>query len=761
MDTPISKPEQHQATPDAISPNLRVLPGHPLPLGVRETRNGVNFAVFSRHATAVRLVLFASGQHEPWRELPLDPVFQRTGNIWHIEIEGLPPGTRYGWRMDRQPVPDDGFQRFDASKVLIDPYARALTGGHEWGVRYIRQGEPPRTDFARRRSLHVDNSFDWGVVRPPQGPLTDKVIYEMHVRGFTCHPSSGVKAPGTYEGLIEKIPYLKELGVTAVELLPVYEFDENDNPRTNPMTGEYLRNYWGYDPICFFAPKAAYASNGRDGNQVAEFKRLVCELHRAGIEVFLDVVFNHTAEGADPKSTFSFRGLDNTVYYILDPVTGAYRDYSGCGNTLNCNHPVVRELIISALRYWVAEMRVDGFRFDLASVLGRGQRGEVLVDPPLLERIALDPVLADATIIAEAWDAAGLYQVGNFPAWGRWAEWNGPFRDDVRRFLRGEPGLAGRLATRLSGSPDLFQPSGRQPGHSVNFVTCHDGFTLNDLVSYNRKHNDANGENNRDGLDENDSWNCGWEGPANDPAVLQLRRRQVRNFLTILMLSQGTPMLLAGDEFGRTQRGNNNAYCQDNEISWIDWSLLDRHQGLFRFAKRLIAFRRAHPVLRRSDFFTGRGTEEHPQPDVAWHGVQLDQPDWGPASRTLGMHLAGAHAPAPDCDLYLAVNSSDGDLEFELPNPPPGSRWVRVIDTAKPSPSDIAEEGQEPAVADRWVRVESRSCVVLRSTAAPAPSRKGEVTPARRTGRSKATGDPVDSASAGPTVTKSASSRQE
>jgi len=687
--------------------------GRPLPLGVSETRHGLNFAVVSRHATDVSLVLFARQRHEPIAEFPLDPAVHRTGDVWHIEVSGLDSGARYGWRVDRRPEPRDRFHQFDRTRVLVDPYARGLSGGCEWGRPAPRAGEPPGTT-PERRSLFVPDTFDWQQVRPPRIPLPDKIVYELHVRGFTQHPSAAAEHPGTYLGVIERIPFLKELGVTTVELLPVYEFDENELGRRNPLTGAELKNYWGYSPICFFAPKAAYAHDGRDGHQVAEFKAMVRELHRAGLEVILDVVFNHTTEGRD--RTVSLRGLDNCIYYLLDPVTGEDLNYSGCGNTLNCNHPVVRAMIIDALRYWVAEMHVDGFRFDLASILGRGQRGEVLANPPLLERIAYDPVLADATLIAEAWDAAGLYQVGSFPAWGRWAEWNGPFRDDVRRFVRGEPGLTGRLATRLAGSADLFEASGRRPCHSINFVTCHDGFTLADLVSYDRKHNEANGDHNRDGSDYNFSCNHGREGPTTDSAIDTLRARQVRNFLTILLLSQGTPMLLAGDEFGRTQLGNNNAYCQDNEISWIDWRLLDQRRDLFRFAKMLIAFRRAHPVLRRTEFLAGRGTPEHPRPDVSWHGVRLGQPDWGPAAHALAMHLAGEHAPTLDCDVYFAINGSALALEFALPAPPAGARWVRVVDTARPSPQDIAEPGREAKLRspDRY-RVAPRACIVLRS----------------------------------------------
>jgi glycogen operon protein len=679
-----------------IGSDFHIVPGRPLPLGVSETAKGLNFSVFTSNGTAVTLALFAPGEHESVLEVALDGDVNRTGHIWHVELQGLRDDTRYGWRVDRQPVPVDRFHRFDPSLVLIDPYARAVTGSSEWGVPYVRNGQAA-SDFASRRSLCVGSDFDWQYVRPPALPMEDKVIYEMHVRGFTRHGSSGVSRPGTYLGLIEKIPYLKDLGVTTVELLPVYEFDENETRRFNPFTGEFLRNFWGYSPICFFAPKASYAVNSNDGGQVDEFKTLVREFHRAGLEVFLDVVFNHTAEGegrpGDP--TFSFRGLDNRIYYLIDPATGKYLDYSGCGNTLNCNHPVVRELVLNALRYWVAEMHIDGFRFDLASILGRGQNGEVLANPPLLERIAADPILADVTVIAEAWDASGLYQVGSFPSWGRWAEWNGAFRDDVRRFVRGEAGFTGRLATRLAGSSDLYETSGRYPTHSINYVTAHDGFTLADLVAYNHKHNLANGESNRDGSDVNFSWNCGVEGPTDDPAVRNLRARQVRNFFTVLLLSQGVPMILGGDELGRTQQGNNNAYCQDNEISWLDWTLLEENPALHRFVKGLLAFRREHAQIRRSRFLTGA--------EVTWHGSRLHQPDWGEGSRLLAMHLHGEQ------QIYAAFNNGGSPAEFELP---PEIVWGGVVDTAAPPPADFVRDPRP--LSGPTVEVAPMSCRVLR-----------------------------------------------
>jgi glycogen operon protein len=702
---------------DALGRELRVLPGRPIPLGVIETRRGLNFAVFSAHATAMALVLFAPRRDAPVLELPLDSDVHRTGHVWHIELGGLDGGTRYGWRAARSDEPQP-IHRFEPDTVLIDPYATALTGGSRWAETPPRDGEQGASRYPRRRSLYVTREFDWDNTAPPHIPLSDKVIYELHVRGFTRDPSSGVAHPGTYLGLIEKIPYLLELGVTTVELLPVYEFNELENPHVNPLTGERLVNFWGYSPINFFAPKAAYAADGYDGAQVAEFRTMVREFHRAGLEVFLDVVFNHTGEGALPPGApaLSWRGLDNATYYILDPLTGAYRDYSGCGNTLNCNHPVVRNLILDALRYWVAEMHIDGFRFDLASILNRGRDGEVLPNPPVLERIAYDPVIADATLIAEAWDAAGLYQVGRFPSWQRWAEWNGPFRDDVRRFVRGDGGWTAALASRLAGSSDLFAHSGRTPAHSINFVTAHDGFTLADLVAYDHKHNRANGENDRDGMDDNLSWNGGVEGPSDDPAIRRLRSQQMRNHLTLLLCAQGTPMLLAGDELGRTQHGNNNAYCQDNPTSWLDWTLGERNADLLRFTRQLIAFRRAHPVLRQGEYLSGEVGGPHQRPDVMWHGVRLNEIDFGPDARAFAMHLAGERATPADDDIYLAANAWREDLVFALPAPQPGTRWHRVVDTAAPSPDDIAVCGREPVLADQsHLAVRARSVVVLRS----------------------------------------------
>ncbi len=671
----------------------------PLPLGATPLRDGINFAIFSRHATWVSLVLFEPGGDQPVFEIALDPRFNRTGDIWHAFVKGLDPGIHYSYRMDRIPIGDPRMNRYNRSVLLLEPHSKATSGHSNWA----EEAAGPTS----RRSIVVEHSFDWGDDQPLNTPLADTVIYEMHVRGFTRDSSSGVAQPGTFAGLIEKIPYLTELGVTAVELLPAHEFDELDTDRVNPFTGERLVNYWGYQPISFFAPKAAYAAAKQDGAQIREFQELARRLHAAGIEVILDVVFNHTAEGNEKGRTLSFRGIDNTVYYMLDPQTGAYLNYSGCGNTLNCNHPVVRDLIVECLRYWVIEMHVDGFRFDLASILGRGQDGAVLENPPLLESLARDPVLANTKLIAEAWDAAGLYQVGTFPAWSRWAEWNGRFRDDVRRFVRGEPGMVSALATRLVGSPDLYQTSRREPYHSINFVTCHDGFTLADLVSYDHKHNEMNGESNTDGVDDNLSWNCGAEGPTDSPEIRRLRERQVRNLATILLLADGVPMLLSGDELGRTQQGNNNAYCHDNGISWIDWTLRFANADLLRFFRLLIAFRRRDPLLRATSFAGETGQQRI----VEWHGVRLWQPDWSQESRSLAMHLASPAEADKEQHIYFIANAHWEAHEFELPA---GIQWRRFIDTMYAGPGEITELGAEILLQaqGRYV-VGPRSTVVL------------------------------------------------
>jgi glycogen operon protein len=671
----------------------RISRGAPRPYGASLFRGGVNFAIFSKHATHAWLVFFDSIDGSS-TEIALDPDENRTGHVWHVLVRGVDPGIGYCWRFDRDPNENPAIHRFDPHIQLLDPYATAISGGEEWGPRHGL--------YRTRRCVVPSREFDWEHDKPLNVPLADSVIYEMHVRGFTRHDSSEVAHPGTFRGVIEKIPYLQALGITAVELLPVHEFEEGDTDPFNPLMGVSLVNLWGYQTLNFFSPNGSFAADPRRGGQVIEFKEMVKALHKAGIEVILDVVFNHTGEGNENGFTRSFRGIDNSVYYIIDPETGAYMNYSGCGNTMNCNHPVVRRMIVDCLHYWVTEMHVDGFRFDLASILGRGQDGTPLPNPPLLEELANDPILANAKLIAEAWDAAGLYQVGTFPSWGRWAEWNGRFRDDVRRFVRGDAGMVSALATRLTGSADLYGTSAREPYHSINFVTAHDGFTLRDLVSYNEKHNLANGEDNRDGSNNNNSWNHGVEGDTDDPAINALRLRQQKNFATILLLSHGVPMILSGDEMNRTQRGNNNAYCQDNEIGWINWKDAERNAGLVRFFRNLIRFRLGNPLLRRRTFL------DHANGLIRWHGVKRDQPDWGFFSRTLGMQLSedGAH-------MYVMFNAFWEDLPFELPHLGL-AKWSRFLDTSLASPEDIAEpDGSFPIATQDCYVVRARSVVAL------------------------------------------------
>ena len=551
--------------------------GHPLPLGASPRTDGANFSLLCRHGSKVSLVILPeSGGSTPLAEFPLDPHKNRTGDHWHIRVHDLPDTFCFGWRVDG---PAGARHRFNPGRILIDPTSMMISNGATWAGTC--EVDPERT--SRRSLYHNAPEYDWGDDAPPLTPHEDSIVYELHVRGFTCHPSSNVKHPGTFAGLIEKIPYLKWLGVTAVELLPIHEFDECDCPFVNPTTAEKLVNFWGYNSIAFAAPKAAYAAAAKEHGQLREFRDFVKAFHAAGLEVILDVVFNHTGEGDDRGRTFHFRGLDNELYYLLDDL-GRYLNYSGCGNTVNCNHPIVRDLLMDCLRYWGGYMHVDGFRFDLASILGRDRRGNVMLEPPVIEMITEDGVLANSKLIAEPWDVSA-YQVGSFPFGQRWCEWNGRYRDDIRRFWRGEPGFAGSVATRLAGSSDLYQANGRRPWNSVNFITCHDGFTLNDLVTYSAKHNFANGEQNRDGSNDNYSWNCGIEGETDNGVVLDLRRRQAKNMMVTLMLSQGVPMIMAGDEYLRTQKGNNNAWCQDNEISWLDWSLAESNKGFLRFVR--------------------------------------------------------------------------------------------------------------------------------------------------------------------------------
>jgi glycogen operon protein len=603
--------------------------------------------------------------------------------------------TAYGFRIDGQNDPRH-LQRFDNTKVLLDPYARAVGGHGTWDG----QRAAPVPKYLRAQL--VPHDFDWGDDRPLEIPLADLVIYEMHVRGFTQSPTSSVVHPGTFAGLREKIPYLKELGVNCVELLPIFEFDETDMVRSNPLTGAPLCNYWGYNTVAFYAPEAAYAATGKFGLQADELRATIKELHRNGIEIMLDVVFNHTAEGNENGPTISFRGIDNRTYYMLTP-DGHYYNFSGCGNTLNCNHPVVRDFVMDCLRHWVADYHIDGFRFDLASILGRDQNGAPLANPPLLEALAGDPVLGRTKLIAEAWDAGGLYQVGSFPAYGRWSEWNGRFRDCARKFLKGDFGQVGEMATRLAGSPDLY--SARGATASVNFVTCHDGFTLADLVAYNEKHNEANGEQNRDGANDNYSWNCGVEGPTDDPAIKALRTRQIKNALSMLLLAQGVPMLLMGDECGRTQLGNNNGYCHDSALTWFDWSFLAANSDLFRFCRLLIRFRKEQTLLR--DTLDG-GSDA---PLLTWHGTRALRPDWSVTSRVLAFQLS--LPTTTKSSIYVAMNMHWEELRFELPQPPSDAPWHVVANTALPSPEDIWEPGSEPALDQAELMIAGRSVLVL------------------------------------------------
>ncbi|MDT8440619.1 MAG: glycogen debranching protein GlgX [Desulfuromonadales bacterium] len=682
--------------------SIRCGRGRPLPFGVTRDGQGHNFALFSRHASRVELLIYAVGQKQPLFTIDFDPHENRTGDVWHVRLDNLPGGFEYAYRLDRIIQDEQSpLHRFDPDCLLVDPYARLLRGPSLW-----RGAAREDAVAGGWRGLVVADRFDWENDQPPRHHLADSVIYELHLRGFTRHPTAGVAAPGTCRALIEKIPYLQQLGVTAVELLPVTAFNEADNYRKNPETGEALHNFWGYHPLNFFAIQAAYAENRDPGSERDEFRQMVKALHTAGIEVILDVVFNHTGEGDERGCTLSFRGLDNSVYYLLDS-DGRYLNYSGCGNTVNCNHPVVRDLIVDALCYWVTEMHVDGFRFDLAAILGRGADGEPLANPPLIERIAAHPVLADTKLIAEAWDAAGLYQVGTFPNFGRWAEWNGQFRDDIRRFVRGDAGMVPRLATRLAGSADLYQHGGRAPYHSINFITCHDGFTLADLVSYRDKHNLANGEFNADGAADNYSANHGVEGATDDPRINALRQRQMRNLLTLLLLAHGVPMLLAGDEMGRSQQGNNNAWCQDNELGWIDWSDLQRHTGLHQFVRKLIALRKRYALLRPRHF---EGAERGER-TLSWHGRRAGKPDWSEQSHSLGMLLSGLQG---DEEIFLFAHAGQQSLEIELPAGDRRRPWLLAVDTGLED-TPIVEPGNECELVDQqqYYRLRDRSVLVL------------------------------------------------
>jgi len=673
--------------------------GQSFPVGTTVYQHGVNFCLFTKNAGAVELLLFDTpSDPKPSCAIQFDPRQNRTFYYWHMFLPGIQPGQIYAYRVHGPFAPERGF-RFDGEKVLLDPYARAVVMGPDYDREAaIRPGDNLAHSL---RSVVVETqSYDWEGDLPLHRPYSETVIYEMHVAGFTRHPSSGLpeNLRGTYAGLTQKIPYLQSLGITAVEMLPVQHFDPTDAPNQ--------ANYWGYSPIAFFAPHSLYSSNRDPLGPVNEFRDMVKALHKAGIEVILDVVFNHTAEADHQGPTLSFRGIENRAYYILAGNQESYEDYSGCGNSINGNHSIVRRMIVDCLRYWVSEMHVDGFRFDLASVLARDTAGIPLKDPPLLWEIESDPILSGTKIIAEAWDAVGLYQVGNFIG-DRWAEWNGPFRDDVRRFIKSDAGLVSTIATRIAASPDLYRQSDREPNRSINFITCHDGFTLNDLVSYNNKHNEGNGKNNTDGTDSNYSWNCGAEGPSDDPAIELLRQRQIRNLLMALFTSQGTPMLLMGDEIRRTQHGNNNAYCQNNPISWFDWDQVKCEQGLFRFTAELIRFTQSHQIFREERFWVLPNGGE---PRITWHGPRLHQPDWGRDSHTIAFTL---NHPVSGDRIHILFNAFWDPLDFELPPLGKNEMWRRIVDTSLPSPQDFCKLPDAPAVTTGKYRAQARSSVLL------------------------------------------------
>jgi len=660
---------------------------HLLPYGAIIHDRGVQFVVFSRNATRMSVLLYDRVEdRDPVERIELDPDTDRWGDIWSVFVPGIGAGQLYHFQADGPHVPEHGM-RFDPKARLIDPYAKALAGTFQQGTDGIIR--PPKC-------VVMDEHFDWEGDRHLRRDLSESVIYEMHVRGFTKDDSSGVAAPGTYLGVIEKIPYLQSLGVTAVELMPIHEFPILDIHGNEPSH----KNYWGYESMAFFSPHRGYAAGSEPGCQVNEFKQMVKALHQAGIEVILDVVYNHTCEGNEMGPTLSFKGLENSVYYMLESGGKYYKNFSGCGNTVNGNHPIVREMIFHSLRHWVHNYHIDGFRFDLASILSRDRQGHLVPNPPLVEAIAEDPLLSDTKIIAEAWDAAGAYQVGSFHGM-RWAEWNGRYRDDIRRFWRGDGGTLGALATRLAGSSDLYEPGGRRPYHSINFVTSHDGFTMNDLVTYERKHNEANGEGNRDGDNNNYSSNYGVEGPTDHKPIQRLRLRQIKNKLATLLLSQGVPMIVSGDEARRTQQGNNNAYCQDNEISWFDWELVEKNADLVRFVRSLNHFRLAQPTVRRKSFFSGQQSEDGLS-DVNWYSALGTAVDWLSTDSTMTCLITAPGAeedPNQDGrDVLMLFNATGSPRDFILPPIAKSTRWRLVIDTAAESPMDAYPDGTGPAM---------------------------------------------------------------
>lgn len=678
---------------------FQIRPGFFREFGAVAIPGGVNFTIHTHGATSCELLLFHRKAEEPYAVIPF-PESYRIGFcysmiVFDLDIEEF----EYAYRLDG-PYDEKKGLRFDKNKILLDPYARAVTGQSQWGhVNNAQHGYRARV---------VQSNFDWGDQRHHSIPMEDLIIYELHVRGFTMDESSGVKHHGTFEGLREKIPYLKELGVNAVELMPIFEFDEMRDVRL--IDENELIDFWGYNPVSFFAPNTSYCSSMEYNREGLELKTLIKDLHDNGIEVILDVVFNHTAEGNEFGPCFSFKGFDNNIYYMLTP-DGHYYNFSGCGNTLNCNHPVVRDMILECLRYWVIEYRVDGFRFDLASILGRNDDGTPLSQPPLLRSLAFDSILGNVKLIAEAWDAGGLYQVGSFPSWKRWAEWNGRYRDDMRRFLKGDDFLAQTAAARITGSPDLYDPAYRGGNASINFLTCHDGFTLYDLYSYNQKHNEANGWGNTDGADDNNSWNCGVEGETDDPAILALRKRLMKNACAILLCSRGTPMFLSGDEFADTRYGNNNPYCQDNLISWLDWSLLKKNKDLFDFFQYMIQFRKNHPVIRKDLEPSYLGV-----PAMSTHGLTPDETNFSGDSHVVCVRFAGYNEATQKEDLvYLAVNSGWFPVTLTLPELPEHYKWKVAVNTGDPK-CQFFHKNSMPTVESK-IFLGERSVIIFVATA--------------------------------------------
>ncbi|MBR9997726.1 MAG: glycogen debranching protein GlgX [Cyclobacteriaceae bacterium] len=677
------------------------LPGRSFPLGATAYNKGVNFSVFAKNANSVELLLFDKAEDTgPSEIISLHPLVNRTFYYWHVYVIGLKPGQLYGYRVYGPYDPENG-SRCNPEKVLVDPYARAIITPKG----FSREAAVKPGDNCARAMKSVvipRNTYDWEGDEPLKVPYSTSVIYEMHVKGFTRDPSSGVtpEKRGTYAGLIEKIPYLQDLGITAVELMPVLQFDHQDAP-------DGLTNYWGYTPVNFFAPHHGYGYEKDPILLVNEFRDMVKAFHRAGIEVILDVVYNHTAEGGEDGPTYNFKGFGNQAYYLLNHGKNEYLDYTGCGNTLNANHSIVRRMIMDSLRYWASEMHVDGFRFDLASVLSRDESGEPLKNPPILWEIESDPVLANCKLIAEAWDAAGLYQVGTFIG-EKWSEWNGHYRDDIRKFIKGEKGQVRKLASRILGSPDIFTDPEREPNRSIHFVTCHDGFTINDLVSYNDKHNDANLEQNNDGSSFNDSWNCGTEGPTHQASIELLRIQQIKNFFSLMFFSQGTPMILMGDEVRRTQQGNNNTYCQDNPISWFDWRLVDRNREILDFVRNLVNFAQTLELFKLEKILTTTGMVSGPH--LIWHGTKPHQPDWNHYSRSLAYSMS---YPEYREYVYVVLNAYWDGLVFRMPELAHDLKWHRLVDTSLKNPYDFIHPRISKPLRNNIYKVSGRSVVVL------------------------------------------------